>query len=244
MPIYKVDFHVHTVLSPCAEVEMIPPLIVSRALEVGLDMISITDHNSAENVAAVIKASERSPLKVVPGIECESAEGVHLICLFDTVEDALTMQEFIYSALPGRLNKPDSFGAQFVVDATGEFVRYNHRLLLVPTTLTIEQVSAKAEEMDGFVIPAHVDRSAYGIYSVLGFLPTKPCFSAVELSRHTSQDEARAMHQDLISKFVFQCSDAHRLEDMGSAFTYLELEHRTVADVKYAVKKAVEASGH
>lgn len=243
MPVYKVDFHVHTVLSPCAEVEMIPPLIVSRALEVGLDMIGITDHNSAENVAAVMEASERSPLKVVPGIECESAEGVHLICLFDTVEDALTMQEFIYSALPSQLNKPDTFGAQFVVDATGEFVRYNDRLLLVPTTLTIEQVSARVEAMNGLVMPGHVDRSAYGIYSMLGFLPTKPCFRAVEISRHISQDEAKATYPDLISKFVFQCSDAHRLEDLGSAFTYLELEHRTVADVKHAVRKAVEACG-
>lgn len=220
---------------------MIPPLIVSRALEVGLDMIGITDHNSAENVAAMVKASEGSSLKVVPGIECESAEGVHLVCLFDTIEDTLAMQEFIYAALPSQLNKPDAFGAQFVVSANGEFVRYNNRLLLVPTTLTIEQVNARVEALDGLVMPAHVDRSAYGIYSILGFLPTRPCFSAVEISRHISQEEARATHPDLRSKVVFRCSDAHRLEDIGSAFTYLELEHRTVADVKHTVRKAAEA---
>ena len=44
---FRADLHVHTVLSPCAEVEMIPPLIVQAALEKQIDLIAITDHNAS-----------------------------------------------------------------------------------------------------------------------------------------------------------------------------------------------------
>ena len=57
----------HTVLSPCAEVEMIPPLIVRRAKELALDLIAVTDHNSAENVGAVMAAANGQGLSVMPG---------------------------------------------------------------------------------------------------------------------------------------------------------------------------------
>ncbi|MBN1934335.1 MAG: PHP domain-containing protein, partial [Anaerolineae bacterium] len=81
----SVDLHVHTVLSPCAEVEMIPPLIVQQALEMGLDAIAITDHNCAANVSAVIEAARDSGLIVLPGMEVQSREEVHLLCLFDAL---------------------------------------------------------------------------------------------------------------------------------------------------------------
>lgn len=102
---YWADLHVHTVLSPCAEVEMIPPLIVERAVEVGLDILAVTDHNSAENAEAVIRAASGSSLKIIPGIECESVEGVHLVCLFDRLEDAVSMQETVYANLPDLKNR-------------------------------------------------------------------------------------------------------------------------------------------
>ena len=50
---YRAELQIHTVLSPCAEVEMIPPLIVQEALDRGINLIAITDHNSSKNIAAV-----------------------------------------------------------------------------------------------------------------------------------------------------------------------------------------------
>src|SRR5512139_2660318 len=101
------DLHVHTVLSPCAEVEMIPPLIVRQAIQLGLEIIAITDHNSAGNAAAVIEAAAGSGLTVLPGMEVQSREEVHLICLFDRVEQALGWQEQVLSALPDLENDED-----------------------------------------------------------------------------------------------------------------------------------------
>jgi PHP family Zn ribbon phosphoesterase len=128
---YLADLHVHTVLSPCAEVEMIPPLIVKRASELALGIIAITDHNSAENVAAVIEAAESSDLTVLPGMEVHTREEVHLLCLFDSVQQALNWQEFVYAHLPPLRNNENLFGPQFVVDASGDLIRHNERLLAV-----------------------------------------------------------------------------------------------------------------
>lgn len=244
MTVYRADLHVHTVLSPCAEVEMIPPLIVQRAEEAGLDMVAVTDHNSAENVAAVVEAADHSSLKIIPGIECESLEGVHLVCLFDEIEQALSMQDLIYDALPDLPNRAETFGAQFVVDSSGEFVRYNDRLLLVPTEMTIEQICESASCSDGVVIAAHVDRPSYGIYGVLGFIPESPRFDAVEISRHLSLEEAIARHPDLACRAVLQSSDAHRLAELGSCPVELDLPHRTVRDLREALRLMCRDDGH
>jgi hypothetical protein len=236
MPIYQADLHIHTVLSPCAEVEMIPPLIVAKALEVGLDIIGITDHNSAENVESVTRAAEGTALRVLPGMECESVEGIHIVCLFDTIEETMAMQETISKALPNLPNRPETFGPQFVVDAEGEFVRYNERLLLAPCSLTVDDIADRVEELHGLCYPAHVDRPSYGIYGVLGFLPPTPIFPILELSHHTSPDKARIDYPDIGNRILIQSSDAHRLDEVGSARCLLELEHRRIASIKSLIE--------
>ena len=44
------DFHVHTLLSPCAEIEMTPHHIVMQAAEYGIQLLAVTDHNASANV--------------------------------------------------------------------------------------------------------------------------------------------------------------------------------------------------
>ncbi|MCK4909475.1 MAG: PHP domain-containing protein, partial [Planctomycetes bacterium] len=79
--------HLHTCLSPCSDFQMRPTAIVKQARKVGLDMIGICDHNSVENVAAVIRAGVREGLSVIPGIEITSQEEVHILGLFKTEQD-------------------------------------------------------------------------------------------------------------------------------------------------------------
>ncbi|NLB79150.1 MAG: PHP domain-containing protein, partial [Clostridiaceae bacterium] len=62
---YWVDLHIHSCLSPCAEEDMTPNNIVNMALLKGLDIIAITDHNSAKNLKAVIDAGSRQGLLVI-----------------------------------------------------------------------------------------------------------------------------------------------------------------------------------
>jgi 3',5'-nucleoside bisphosphate phosphatase len=231
---YQADLHIHTLLSPCAEVEMIPPLIVKQAIEVGLDMIAIADHNSAENVRAVIEAAEGSSLKVFPGMEVETAEGVHVLCIFDSAEQVESMQEKVYSALPDLPNQSEKLGNQMVVTAEAEFVRYNERLLLASTSLSIDEVILEVGARGGIAIPAHVDRRGYGLYGVLGLMPEEPRIPAVEISRRMSAEDARGNYKDLGCRAVIKSSDAHMLEDIGVCRTVFHIESRCVEEMKLA----------
>ena len=46
---FKADMHIHSVLSPCGDIEMSPSAIVAQAKAKGLDIIGLTDHNSTLN---------------------------------------------------------------------------------------------------------------------------------------------------------------------------------------------------
>jgi len=49
------DLHIHSALSPCASDDMTPNNIVNMCVLKGLDIIAVTDHNSARNVEAISK---------------------------------------------------------------------------------------------------------------------------------------------------------------------------------------------
>jgi 3',5'-nucleoside bisphosphate phosphatase len=136
---YIADLHVHTVLSPCAEVEMIPPLIVAKALNRGITLTAITDHNASANVGAVQRAAAGTRLAVLPGMELQTREEVHLLCLFDTLEQLAAWQAVVEASMPPLENKIEYFGEQFVVDETGEFIRRETQLLLTSAYLSLEE---------------------------------------------------------------------------------------------------------
>ncbi|UCD34673.1 MAG: PHP domain-containing protein, partial [Nitrospiraceae bacterium] len=99
---FRADLHIHTCLSPCAELEMSPSAIVARALQLGIDIIAITDHNSAENVHAAVRAARNTPLTVLGGMEITTSEEAHILALFDDMESLLKLQGIVYdNLLPG-----------------------------------------------------------------------------------------------------------------------------------------------
>lgn len=208
------DLHVHTVLSACAEVEMIPPLIVRRAVELGLEWLAVTDHNSAANVRAVQAAAEGSGLTVSPGMEVESREEAHIVCLFDAVEQVEAWAEVVARHLPSQLNDERHFGAQFVVDAAGNYVRTEERLLQTSTDLSIEEIVHEVTRLAGVAIPAHVDRPANSLLMNLGFVPAGLDIAGLELSSRTPGARFRQAHPELARYGLICSGDAHRLNEM------------------------------
>ncbi|MCL0050271.1 PHP domain-containing protein [Dehalococcoidia bacterium] len=229
------DLHIHTVLSPCAEVEMVPPLIVRRARELGLGLIGIADHNSAENVAAVIEAAEGSGVAVLPGIEVQTREEVHLVTLFDTAQQALTWQTEVFDHLPDLRNNEDHFGAQFVVDATGEYMRRNERFLLTSTDMSLEMVVARVQDLGGLVLPAHVDRRAFSLIANLGFVPPDLDLPAVEIFRSSQEAEVRQRFPQIMESALVCNGDAHRLNEM-MARTIFKIAAPAVAELVLALR--------
>jgi len=160
---FRSELHIHTVLSPDAGVEMIPPLIVRKALKCDLDLIAITDHNASENAGAVMRAAQGTSLTVLPGMELQTREEVHCLCLFDTVEQLWELQKLVDKALPDIPNNIVFFGEQFIVDHTGAFIKQKDTLLLNSTQLSFEEAYQAVTNLDGLFIPAHVTRQVFGL---------------------------------------------------------------------------------
>jgi 3',5'-nucleoside bisphosphate phosphatase len=210
---YRAELHIHTVLSPCAEIEMIPPLIVQQAVSQGINLIAITDHNATANIASVQKAAQGSGLVVLPGMELQTKEEVHVLCLFDTLEQAEELQETVNRTLPDIDNQPDHFGEQFVVDDTGGFIRRESRLLLTSANITLNQVWQLVSELDGLLIPAHIDRRTFGLIGTLGFVPTDIKLEALEISRLLKPEDAARRFPQVAGYPLIQSGDAHMLSE-------------------------------
>ena len=76
------DLHIHTVYS---DGSFAPATIIRHAVKNNLKVISITDHDSVDGIAASIKEGEKNNIEVIPGIEIsttvESGE-VHILGYF------------------------------------------------------------------------------------------------------------------------------------------------------------------
>lgn len=233
---YSADLHIHTLLSPCAEIEMIPSLIVEAARIAGLDIIGIADHNSCENADAVVEAARGSSVKVLPGMEVQSVEGVHLLCLFDSVEQAEQMRETVYDRLPNIAVSERQYKQQMVVDSVADFVKYVTKPISLPTSMEIDEVFERAYTLGGILIPSHIDRHETGLCGVLGMLPETPVFEAVEVSQNITTQEARAKYPSIGPLPVFHGSDAHWLSAIGERRTMLYMESRTVEEIRLACR--------
>ena len=214
---------------------MIPPLIVEAALDLGISLIAITDHNSSANIQAVQKAAVGTPLIVLPGMELQTREDIHSLCLFDNLDQIFAFRRLIDPTFPKIMNQPDHFGGQYVVDETGEFIRHEDRLLLTSSSLSLNEASAIVSDLKGLIIPAHINRKAFGLIESLGFLPPDMDFAAVEISRHITPQQARIDIPSIQNIPVLQNGDVHRLDEyLGSL--HLSLASPTIAEIILALK--------
>jgi PHP family Zn ribbon phosphoesterase len=214
---------------------MIPPLIVRTALEKNIDLIAITDHNASANVRAVQKAAEGTQLTVLPGMEVQSREDVHLLTIFQTMETLETWQGEVNCALPDLLNEPDFLGEQFVVDETGDFLRIEPRLLLTSTSFSIDEIFARVRELGGLVIPAHVERTTYGLLPTLGLISENWQVSALEISRHTTPEKAAVNFPALRQYPLIQSGDVHHLDNFLGT-TVFTLAAPTLTEIHMALR--------
>jgi len=228
----KADLHMHTCLSPCADLRMSPLAIAEQAKIKEIDILGICDHNSAENVPALIKAAKKFEISVLPGIEVTSQEEVHILALFDELESALKLQKLIYDNLPGE-NDQEAFGMQVVVNDKGEVLRFNQKLLIGASTLTVEEVVQAIHSLNGLAIASHIDREGFSITGQLGFIPDDLGLDALEISPNISFSEATKKYQPSLPLVCF--SDAHNLDEIGKGFTSFYIKECTTEEIKKAL---------
>lgn len=234
---YTADFHVHTLLSPCAAVEMTPHHIALQAARHGIDIVAITDHNACDNVPAALTAARRYGITVLPGMEVETREEVHILCLFDTMYQLRSWERVVALCRPARQNDEERFGAQFVVNDQDELIGVRKDLLLAPLELGLSEAVAVVRDLGGLVVAAHVDRPAYSIIANLGFLPPDLDLAAVEVSRLTPPSQVRSRFPSLAALPVITSSDAHVMADfINGPKTRLRLAQPVLAEVALALR--------
>ncbi|MDD2521262.1 MAG: PHP domain-containing protein [Anaerolineaceae bacterium] len=239
MAIHRVELHVHSVLSPCASLEMIPPFIIEKALAAKIDIIALTDHNTGANVPAMLEAAEGTGITILPGIELETAEEIHVLCLFDTLAQLQAFEKIIERNLPDYKNNDDFFGCQLVVDQYGNFIRKEERLLHTACRLTIFEVQKEVHKLKGIFIPAHVEREENGLLPRLGGIPSELNLKIVEISCYESTPAVREMWPDLKNIRIIKNGDAHDLDGMIGSTT-IEIEEITVANIERAILEQIK----
>lgn len=217
----RVDLHNHSCLSPCASLEQSPSLLARLGTKAGLQVMALTDHNSALNCPAFLEAATGLGLAPLFGLEACSAEEVHVVCLFPSVPEALDFSAWLKGHLLALPYDAEKLGDEVVVDAREEVLELLDYYLGGASDLGFEALCLAASQAGGAVIPAHVDRPMFSVGSQLGFLPPGP-YAAVEAMR----DPARALFRGLP---VISGSDAHYPEHVGRRATELELDPAALA---------------
>ncbi|SJZ67366.1 PHP domain-containing protein [Selenihalanaerobacter shriftii] len=211
---YYVDLHVHTVLSPCGDIIMTPQNIIDTALAREIDILAITDHNSIGNLEVALELAKDYDLTIIPGMEVESKEGVHLVSLFPNLKEAKSFQKLIYDNLPFINNDEDLFGPQLLTDQDDKFISRVKRLLLVSANLSVHQIVKEVLNRNGIIFPAHIDKKEYSILTNLGFIPAGIEFPIIEIYNKDSLDKLYNDFPLLKSYQVIKSSDAHFLHDL------------------------------
>lgn len=213
---YWVDLHVHTALSPCGELEMGAPEIVAAAREAGIDVIAVSDHNSADNCAAVMEAAGGKPV-VFPAIEVQSAEDIHVVTIFPDIDSAREFHAWLWEAMAPIENDPDVFGYQVVIDSDNDIVRMEDILLVQGVGYEIDTIVARARERGAIVNLAHIDRPAFAYPAVLGPIPDGLPVDAFELSCRLDHIQAREWRERYPGRTFIRSSDSHQLGQISRA---------------------------
>ncbi|MCX9012282.1 MAG: AAA family ATPase [Candidatus Methanoperedens sp.] len=212
----KIDLHIHTPASKCFKDKNVEAdAIIQKSIEMRLDAIAITDHNSAEWIDIVKEKAKNTPLIIFPGVEITTSEGLHVVALFDINKSRSDIENFL-----GAIDiTSDKYGA---TDAISK--------------LNAEQVIVKIVERNGLAILAHID-SPKGVFKELDGISRLKLFN--EAAYAAVECEGKCLPSDLKKERSFKRIPAfylasdnpdpedakkHSIEGIGSKFSYFKMD--------------------
>lgn len=134
--------------------------IVAKAVDLGISVLAITDHNSAEGVDAFRIAAREAvqPIHIFPGFELRSKEGVHVLCIYPPATDEVQLGRFL-----------------------GEFgIRDAEPAKETLANKSFEQILPCVREQGGITIAAHVTNDN-GLFKVMQGQPLIHVWQSPEL---------------------------------------------------------------
>lgn len=220
---YYYDLHIHSCLSPCAEDDMTPANIAGMAALKGLTLLALTDHNSCRNCPAFFEACKAFGIVPVPGMELTTAEDIHLVALFPTLEKAMAFDREVHGRIIPVKNRPEIFGNQHVVDCDDNILDTEELLLINATDLDVDSAMDLVRRYGGALYPAHIDRPSNGMIAILGTVPAEYGFSCVEFNDYEQREKILSDH-GLTDCNTLCSSDAHNLGRINEAEHFIDLE--------------------
>jgi predicted metal-dependent phosphoesterase TrpH len=217
----KVDLHIHTPASTCyGDKSVIPEKIVEAAIEVGLEAIAITDHNTCDGIDSIRRIGAENGLIVFPGVEISTKEG-HFIAIFEVGTPLSKLKAFLDEV--GILKEAAGDGHAMVND-------------------DIESILKEIQNEGGINIAAHIDRWPSGFVETKQSRKVK---EAVHASNYLNALEItipqnKALWNDGLvrgypKKYAcIQSSDAHSIEEIGRRAVYIEMERIGIAALRDA----------
>lgn len=235
MKLFRADLHIHTVLSPCADLEMSPKNIVRKAKEHNLDIIGITDHNSTLQCEIVRREAKKEGITVYTGVEITTQEEIHCLAFFESNTALSKFQTFIDQNLPDYKNNPDLFGYQVVVDENENIVYEEDKLLISALNADIDSVESIVHKLNGIFIPAHTNKPANSLLSQLGIIPPSLKVDAFEITNQITNEDF--LSQNLLSNdtVIVRNSDAHFIDQIAAVATVLEMESPDFSEFRLAL---------
>ncbi|MPM66245.1 hypothetical protein SDC9_113152 [bioreactor metagenome] len=229
---------------------MTPGSIAGIAKLNGLNVAALTDHNACDNCPSFFAACACYGVVPVAGMELTTSEDVHLICLFRTLEDAITFAAEVRKKRNLIRNRPEIFGRQLIIGPDDEPVGEEPDLLINATALSLQEAALLVRRYDGAAVPAHIDRESNGILSTLGGMPEEPDFPTVEYREPERILELEREHPILKAKRRIVSSDAHRLWEISDSGYPLNLpgaadaNAQTVRDTLIDYLSGGQSGGH
>ena len=236
MKIFRADLHIHTCLSPCGDLSMSPRKIVAEVLRHNLDIIAVSDHNSARNISAVTNAARGTQVVVLPGMEICTEEEVHVLAIFKDLESALAKQTYVYGRLFGE-NDPDAFGMQVIATENDEVEDFETKLLIGAARISLDAAIEHIHTCGGIAIASHIDRESFGVIGQLGFVPPGAGFDALETSSHIDVANVGQIFKQYGNYPFVRNSDAHFLNDIGKCWTGYRMEEPTFMEIQKALRQ-------
>lgn len=230
----RADLHIHSTVSPCAGLDMSPSKIVERALEKNLNLIALTDHNSAKNCKPFFNLCRQHNLNCFVGMEVTVAEEMHIVCLTDTLEKVFALEKYVDEHQPFVEHDEETTGEQQIyVNEKEEILGFVEKHLHIPTTIPYSKLMKFVHELGGIFIPAHANRRSFSLTSQLGFIPDEEGFDALEIYRRTPMDFSFFPE----NKGIITSSDAHDLHAIGSAYTEIYTDNPSLESIKNCLHK-------
>lgn len=214
---------------------MTPANIAGMAALKGLEAVALTDHNSCRNCPAFLAAAEEYGLIAIPGMEINTSEEVHAVCLFPELEAALDFDAYVYERLIPFPNNEKIFGKQEIYNERDEICGTEPNLLINAADISFEGLWELVRSYDGVMFPAHVDKGANSLISNLGFIPPDSRFKTAELKDLKKLHGLRRDHPYLETCRIISNSDAHYLEHINEPELTLPVEERSVRGILKAL---------